>query len=172
MSQGLGGAHLSLPSPFGFLHVWLDEDLRGVDRWGKESSGAVTRLQIVSDSSFESRDTKLGRTVSKLLNEYLAGDLEAIDEIAVAQLGTGFRQEVWLAMRSIEAGTTDSYAGLAQRARRSQAFRAAASACSNNAIPLIVPCHRVITSSGAIGNYYYGTDLKINLLQHEGALKA
>ena len=170
MSLGLGSAHLSLPSPFGFLHVWLDENVHGIDRWGKESVGAVTRLQIFPRAASHSVETPLSAKVSDLLNEYLAGELSAIDQIAVAQPGSSFRQDVWSAMRTISAGTTDSYAGLAQRARRAQAFRAAASACSHNAIPLIVPCHRVITSSGAIGKYYYGTDLKIKLLQHEQAL--
>lgn len=170
MTKELGSAQIALPSSFGLLYVWVDEKQTGFDRFGKESVGVVTRLRIGEVSEVESRESKLVRSVKSLLTKYLSGDLEAIEHIAVAQPGTPFRQAVWTAMREISAGSTDSYAALAHRSQHPQAFRAAASACSNNAIPLIVPCHRVVTSSGAIGKYYYGHEVKAAILRHEKAI--
>lgn len=170
MTKELGGAQIALPSSFGVLYVWVDEKLSGFDRFGKESVGVVTRLRIGEVSNIAKSDSKVVRKIEGKLTEYLNGDLEAIEHIAVAQAGTSFRQNVWKVMREISVGSTDSYAGLAHRAKHPQAFRAAASACSHNAIPLIVPCHRVVTSSGAIGKYYYGQEIKAAILRHEKAI--
>jgi O-6-methylguanine DNA methyltransferase len=167
MSEQLGSAALVLPSFFGAIHVWIDERSSGRDKSGQVTEGAVTNIQIGLDSPRFVTKSHLASSVSERLDSYLAGDLAAIDAIGVAQPGTDFRQHVWAAMRNIDYGTVSSYAALAQRAEHPQAFRAAASACSHNAIPLVVPCHRVITSSGALGKYFYGQEMKAELLTHE-----
>ena len=63
-----------------------------------------------------------------------------------------------------------SYADLAARAGSPAAVRAAGSACARNLIAPIIPCHRVVKSGGALGNYAYGLSFKEELLRHEGAL--
>jgi methylated-DNA-[protein]-cysteine S-methyltransferase len=73
-------------------------------------------------------------------------------------------------MRKIPAGKTISYSELAKWAGSPDAVRAAGTACANNLIALIVPCHRIIKSNGEIGNYGYGVKIKKLLLTHEGAL--
>jgi len=73
-------------------------------------------------------------------------------------------------MRKIPAGKTLSYADLADRAGSPAAVRAAGTACGRNLIAPIVPCHRIIKSGGALGNYGYGLGTKEWLLRHEGAL--
>ena len=107
--------------------------------------------------------------VAEALEAYAAGDHAALDEVAVVQPGSEYRQDVWAAMREIPAGETVSYAELAQMAGRPLAHRAAASACANNMIAFAVPCHRVIRSDGSIGGYGFGgTETKRALLAREG----
>ena len=102
-----------------------------------------------------------------LIRSYFDGDLSALDKIAVSQPGGPFKQRVWAGMRKVKPGKPESYAQLAARADNPAAVRAAGSACATNRIPLIVPCHRIVRTGGALGNYYYGPDIKAWLLEHE-----
>ncbi|HSP65021.1 MAG TPA: methylated-DNA--[protein]-cysteine S-methyltransferase [Candidatus Deferrimicrobium sp.] len=101
------------------------------------------------------------------LGRYFAGDITALDEVAVSQPGGPFHTRVWAAMRAVRPGTTVSYGELAARAGEPRAMRAAGSACARNAICLFVPCHRIVRSDGALGGYYYGLATKQRLLDHE-----
>jgi len=74
---------------------------------------------------------------------------------------------VWTRLRLIPAGTTLSYGELARRVGNPSASRAVGMANASNPITLIVPCHRVVRTGGSIGGYYYGTEVKRWLLQHE-----
>ena len=103
-------------------------------------------------------------------NDYFDGDISAINGISVRQPGAAFSQAAWKAMRKVRAGAVISYADLADRAGSAAAVRAAGSACAKNAIMLVVPCHRIVKSGGALGNYAYGVNKKEWLLRHEGAL--
>jgi methylated-DNA-[protein]-cysteine S-methyltransferase len=103
------------------------------------------------------------------LASYFAGDLAAIDTIATATGGTAFQRDVWLALRTIPAGKTLSYSGLAQRIGREKAVRAVGLANGANPIAIVVPCHRVIGASGALTGYGGGIERKTWLLQHEKA---
>ena len=109
--------------------------------------------------------------VSDLLDDYFDGDLRAIDGISVRQPGERFSQSAWKSMRKVAPGKTISYAELAKKSGSPDAIRAAGSACARNLIALVVPCHRIVRSGGALGNYAYGLDAKEWLLRHEGALK-
>lgn len=108
--------------------------------------------------------------ISDLVEDYFDGDVEAINAISVRQPGAHFSQAAWKAMRKIKAGKVLSYADLAQRAGSPAAVRAAGTACAKNAIVVVVPCHRIVKTGGALGNYAYGLDTKEWLLRHEGAL--
>jgi O-6-methylguanine DNA methyltransferase len=105
--------------------------------------------------------------VHDVLVAYFAGDVEALDTLTVGATGTSFQHEVWQQLRLIPAGTTISYGELARRVDRPSASRAVGSANGSNPIALIVPCHRVIRTGGALGGYYYGLDCKRWLLAHE-----
>lgn len=109
--------------------------------------------------------------ISDLVKDYFDGDHTALNGIKVRQPGGEFFQSVWKVMRKIPAGKTMSYAELAERAGSEKAVRAVGSACARNLIAPIIPCHRVVKSGGALGNYGYGLDIKENLLRFEGALK-
>ena len=108
--------------------------------------------------------------ISDLITDYFDGDLTALNAIKVRQPGAPFSQSAWKAIRRVKAGKTMSYADLADRAGSPAAVRAAGSACAKNEIVLVVPCHRIVKTGGALGNYAYGLNKKEWLLRFEAAL--
>jgi methylated-DNA-[protein]-cysteine S-methyltransferase len=117
------------------------------------------------------KDSKSIPIISELVRNYFDGDLNALNGIAVRQPGSEFSQDVWKAMRKIPAGKTWSYADLAKKIGSPAAVRAVGTACGKNLVAPIIPCHRVVKSGGAIGNYGYGIETKAVLLRHEGVLE-
>lgn len=147
----MADAHVLLGANYGSYESLVDSldpgDLaRGIQK--------VNRIPVISD----------------LVDDYFDGDVEAINAIFVRQPGAHFSQAAWKAMRKVKAGKVLSYADLAQRAGSPAAVRAAGTACAKNAIVIVVPCHRIVKTGGALGNYAYGLDTKEWLLRHEGAL--
>lgn len=118
--------------------------------------------------SAQTKTVKSIPVISDLIFDYFDGDLSAINAIKVRQPGAVFSQAAWKAMRKVVAGKVISYADLAKKAGSPAAVRAAGSACANNAIVLVVPCHRIVKTGGALGNYACGVDKKQWLLSHEG----
>ena len=108
--------------------------------------------------------------ISKLIENYFEGRLDGFNLIQVRQPGAQFSQKVWKVMQAIPVGMTISYAQLAKKAGSPAAFRAAGTACGNNLIAPIIPCHRIIKSDGTLGNYGYGVAIKEKLLRLEGAI--
>ena len=162
-------------TPAGNVTVVVDPHVAG--DLGPAEYGAVVR------STFGDLDDALERMAGNLavhprstvpfvrdvLARYADGDLDALDEISVSQPGGPFQQAAWRAMRSIRAGSVDTYAGLARRTGSPRAARAAGTVCSQNLVAPFVPCHRVVASNG-LGGYGYGLDVKVALLEHEGVL--
>ena len=101
------------------------------------------------------------------LDEYFAGKRRAFSVPVDLQLAHGFRRSVLEHLRRIPYGVTESYAAVARAAGNPSAVRAAASACSHNPIPLVVPCHRVVRSDGTTGEYLGGPEAKRALLAME-----
>lgn len=81
--------------------------------------------------------------------------------------GTAFQRAVWDALRAIPPGETRSYAEIAAAIGRPSAVRAAGTACGDNALAVVIPCHRVLRSDGGLGGYAYGTERKSWLLERE-----
>lgn len=81
--------------------------------------------------------------------------------------GTMFQQRVWAALRSIPAGSTATYAEIAERIGAPRAVRAVAGACAANPIAVAVPCHRVVRADGSVSGYRWGVDRKKALLKRE-----
>ena len=107
--------------------------------------------------------------LSAKLRAYLAGDLAAVDRIAVETRGTPFQQRVWRALRRIPAGDTMSYGALARALGVGAAARAVGAANGRNPISLVVPCHRLIGGDAALTGYGGGLWRKRWLLRHERA---
>ena len=106
------------------------------------------------------------------LRAYFAGDRDALADQPVTLHGTPFQRGVWAALCEIPAGTTWSYGRLAEHIGHPGAQRAAGAANGRNPVALVVPCHRVIASSGALHGYGGGLERKAWLLEHERALPA
>lgn len=108
--------------------------------------------------------------VSEKVKAYLAGELHALDGIAVDPGGTEFQQTVWSALRGIPVGTTRTYGQLAASIGRPAASRAVGLANSLNPVAIVIPCHRVIGSNASLTGYAGGLRRKQWLLRHEGVL--
>ncbi|MPZ66048.1 MAG: methylated-DNA--[protein]-cysteine S-methyltransferase [Pseudonocardiaceae bacterium] len=114
------------------------------------------------------RRADLGPVTAAVL-AYHRGELDAIDAIPVRQRSGEFLEHAWDVLRAIPAGAPVSYTGLADKAGRPAAVRAAASACARNATALFVPCHRVVRGDGTLGGFRWGLPIKRWLLDHESA---
>jgi methylated-DNA-[protein]-cysteine S-methyltransferase len=104
------------------------------------------------------------------LEEYFAGRRKTFEGLKLAASGTEFQLQVWQALSHIPFGQTVSYATLASRIGRPKAVRAVGLANGQNPLPIIVPCHRVIGSNGALTGFGGGIPTKKWLLEFEGAL--
>lgn len=100
---------------------------------------------------------------------YYAGDVRAIDEVAVSQFGTALQVSGWDALRRIVPGEPLTYTGFAAALGSPRAVRAAASICARNAPALFVPCHRVLRGDGSPGGFAWGVEVKRSLLAREAA---
>jgi methylated-DNA-[protein]-cysteine S-methyltransferase len=108
--------------------------------------------------------------VVRQLDDYFAGRRRRFDVPLDWRLSTGFRSTVLHHLATdVDYGRTASYAALAALAGNPRAVRAVGTACATNPLPVVVPCHRVVRSDGAIGNYAGGIEAKRTLLDLEAA---
>lgn len=105
----------------------------------------------------------------KQLQEYFAGKRRAFD-IDFLWRGTDFELSVWKATEKIPFGKVCSYADIARAIGKPQAARAVGGALGRNPLPIIVPCHRVLSSNGKLTGFGGGIDIKAYLLDLEGSL--
>ncbi|MEV0669197.1 methylated-DNA--[protein]-cysteine S-methyltransferase [Mycobacterium sp. NPDC050441] len=108
-------------------------------------------------------------TVARELDEYFAGNRRTFDVTLDWRLSAGFRSTVLHHLPEIGYGHTASYAAVAQLAGNPKAVRAVGTACATNPMPVVVPCHRVVRSDGAMGGYLGGVEAKRFLLDLEAA---
>lgn len=104
------------------------------------------------------------------LDLYFAGELTQFDLPLDWRLSKDFRRRVLRGIARIPYGQTRSYTEMARSAGNERAVRAAGTACGSNPLPLVVPCHRVLRSGGALGGYGGGLPMKEGLLRLEGIL--
>ncbi len=100
------------------------------------------------------------------LEAYFAGELRDFD-LPLAPEGTAFQLSVWSALAEIPYGETVSYGELADRVGRPKAARAVGAANGKNPLPIVLPCHRVIGSTGKLVGFGGGLHLKQALLEGE-----
>ena len=105
------------------------------------------------------------------IREYFTGNRTTFD-LPLDLGGTPFQEKVWRELGSIPFGTTISYGEQALRIGRPQAARAVGAANGRNPVPVVLPCHRVIGSSGALTGFGGGLDTKRTLLRHEAEVLA
>ena len=161
------GPMLLAASPQGLCGVWfvnqkhypLDTALQAAQ------APSVAAIAAGSDASQVWLDQ-----ADQQLSHYFAGQRQHFDLPLDLSAGSAFQQSVWRALLAIGRGQTESYGALATRVGRPSAARAVGAAVGRNPISIIVPCHRVVGSTGALTGYAGGLDRKVALLQLEGCL--
>ena len=102
------------------------------------------------------------------LTRYFKGDPNPLRGVALDLQGTSFQRAIWQALQELPAGHTGTYGGLAAQIGKPAAVRATGAAVGRNPVSVLVPCHRVLGSSGALTGYAGGLARKRALLLHEG----
>jgi methylated-DNA-[protein]-cysteine S-methyltransferase len=171
--EGLADAVFTrLATPLGRLLIVQGE--RGIVRVGFEEEAEDHVLAEVA-AAFGPRIVGSDRELSATrdtLDAYFAGEGDPQSlPFDLTLVPAPFRHAVLETLHdSVPSGSVVTYGKLAARAGNPRAFRAAATACARNPIPIVVPCHRVLPSSGGIGNYGGGPERKRALLELEGAI--
>lgn len=163
-------AYATADSPFGTL--LLASTPRGLVRVGLPNQDADELLADLADR-VSPRVLEAPAELDEVRREldlYFDGKLDHFDLPLDWRLSGGFRQRVLRAIDRIPYGQTRSYTEMARKAGNERAVRAAGSACGSNPIPLVVPCHRVLRTGGALGGYGGGLPMKQALLELEGVL--
>ncbi|HEY8732904.1 MAG TPA: methylated-DNA--[protein]-cysteine S-methyltransferase [Candidatus Limnocylindria bacterium] len=158
-----------LASPLGPL--WVAIGPKGVTtiHYGNEpSEGELRRLVRVYGPGVVPDHRRSG-ALAKELDQYFSGKRQVFDiDVDLSGL-TPFQRRILAATAKIPFGEVRTYQTIARRAGNEKASRAAGGALNQNPIPIIVPCHRVVGSSGSLVGYAGGLDVKRRLLAIEGA---
>jgi methylated-DNA-[protein]-cysteine S-methyltransferase len=170
-AEGLADvSYAALDSPFGKLTAAVTE--RGLVRLAFPEEDADLVLDRLA-SRISPRIVELQAPLEPIrreLDEYFAGRRQRFDLSLDWRLVGPFGQRVLRAAAEIPYGRALSYAQIAAEAGSPRGSRAAGNALGSNPIPIVVPCHRVLRSGGALGGYAGGLDRKRWLLELEGVL--
>ena len=158
-------------SPVGILKIADYNGRLCMCDWLYRTQRSRIDLRILAGlkADFVELDTDLLSETRKQLDKYFAGKLKAFT-IPLQLVGSDFQQSVWNELIEIPYGKTMTYKGLTNKLGNPDTIRAVASANGANAISIIVPCHRVIGSSGELIGYAGGLPAKKRLLQLEKAI--
>lgn len=162
-------AYRTVDSPVGTLLLAATEE--GLVRVAFASLGFDAVLAQLADRISPRLLHAPGRLdrVARELDEYFGGRRRAFTVPVDLRLATGFRRTVLDHLPEVSFGSVASYGTVASLAGSPRAVRAVGTACATNPVPIVVPCHRVVRSDGALGGYLGGVDAKRALLELEGA---
>ncbi len=107
---------------------------------------------------------------SQQLIQYFSGKLKVFDLPFDLSSGTEFQQSVWREISKVGSGKTNTYGAICHAINKPAAARAVGAAVGKNPISIIIPCHRIVGSTGAMTGYAGGLDRKVALLQMEVGL--
>ncbi len=145
-------------SRIGNLYLVASEiGLKGVF-WAKQS--------VLMDDGSNLKTSLILIHTERQLSEYFDGKRKEFDLLLDIE-GTEFQKKVWMQLRQIPYGKTNSYKEVAAKVKNEGASRAVGTANGKNPLSIIVPCHRVISSDGSLGGYAGGLNIKTKLLQLE-----
>ncbi|TMO78055.1 methylated-DNA--[protein]-cysteine S-methyltransferase [Pseudoalteromonas aurantia] len=131
------------------------------------SEKGLRHVIFCGDQVNEANPNKITHMCIKQLAEYFDG-LRSTFTIPLDPVGTDFQQQVWHCLNSIPFGETRSYLDIAKQVNRQKGSQAVGGANGRNPISIIVPCHRVVASTGKLTGYAGGIERKLWLLEHEG----
>jgi len=125
-----------------------------------------------ADDWRENADAQPFPALRRQLEEYFAGTRQSFELPLkpAGKRGTPFQRAVWDAIAAVPFGVTTTYAALAARCGRPPAARASGAATGRNPISLVIPCHRIVGSNGALTGYAGGLERKRALLAFESAV--
>ena len=150
-------------SPIGRLSLVAGEEvLYGIWLKGQNHFQSGFKEEELADTS-----NPILEVTKKWLQAYFKGENPSPDDLPLAERGTAFQQRVWLALSEIPMGQIRTY-GQIGKATSCQSAQAVGTAVGKNPWLILVPCHRVLPSSGHIGKYAAGEDAKRFLLHLEG----
>lgn len=159
-------------SPIGPLALYGTNDGLMAIVFPRHSRAAVEAWldRVIGEASIID-DEAVHEAVIGQLREYFAGRRRQF-ELELDVRGTSFQRRVWEAVAAVPYGQTRTYADIARTVGNNRAVRAVGAANGANPLPLIVPCHRIIGSSGGLHGYGGGLDVKAKLLALEGVIIA
>lgn len=157
-------------SPHGALLLGSHEDQLCLCDWRyrKRRANIDRRIQDALQASYVVAGAPIMEKCKEQLSEYFNGNRKDFD-LPILLLGSEFQKQVWSALLEIPYGKTQSYAQLARKLGDEKAIRAVARANGDNALSIIVPCHRILGSDGSLTGYAGGLRVKKKLLQLEGS---
>lgn len=156
-------------SPMGPLMIASDGDaLIGLWLEGQKYFAATVKEEMT-----EKDDLPVFNNTKSWLDKYFAGEKPAPSDLPLAPAGSAFRQEVWKLLCEIPYGEVTTYGQLAKEIAKKlnkpgMSAQAVGGAVGHNPISIIIPCHRVVGSSGSLTGYAGGIEKKIQLLELEG----
>jgi methylated-DNA-[protein]-cysteine S-methyltransferase len=150
-----------IDSPVGKLKLVASDKGLAAILWENDNPRRVRLGELVEDGLHP-----VLRETERQLNEYFEGKRRSFS-LALDMKGTRFQNDVWEALLAIPFGETRSYGQLAKQLGNPKATRAVGAANGRNPISIIVPCHRVIGSSGRLTGFTGGLDTKAHLLELE-----
>ncbi len=160
-------AYAEMESPLGPLTLFATEEgLCSLEY--SEAEQAIMKMKLNKHffkHECERDEERLSEPI-KQLNEYFYGTRTSF-QLPLDLRGTPFQLKVWQVLQTIQYGETMSYKQVAERIGMPKAVRAVGGANNQNPIPIIIPCHRVIGSNGALVGYGGGLDKKAHLLALE-----
>lgn len=156
------------PELFAPLHVVVVESPIG-KLWVESDGELITRLSFDTLHVRHARPPKVLEDARKQLDAYFERRRRKFD-LPVQRLGTRYQKMVLEMLDAIPYGTATTYQALAERIGGKAIARTVGNACARNPIPIIVPCHRVISVDGLLTGYVGGLWRKRWLLEHEGVL--
>lgn len=136
----------------------------------QETEGKISAVSFLTPVGGILKETPLLKEAARQLEEYFAGTRRTFN-LPLHIQGTPFQQKVWQALLTIPYGETRSYKQIAQQVGCPQGCRAVGMANNKNKIGIVIPCHRVIGSNGALTGYAGGLNIKKILLELERPLK-
>lgn len=157
----------SIKSPVGLVFVAVSECGVCDVTLGRDSERQY-RMQLTRWAPEVERDREPVATVLDQLAEYFSGTRRQFSVSIDLRRTTVFTSRVLNAVTQIPFGQVVSYGDIARRIGAVNASRAVGGALGRNPVPIIVPCHRIITWKGQLGGYAYGLRAKRALLQLEG----
>jgi AraC family transcriptional regulator of adaptative response/methylated-DNA-[protein]-cysteine methyltransferase len=137
-------------------------------RLGRETETLASDLRAEFPHAALARDDAALSDVASIVSDLASGRRRPeADTLPLDVHATAFRRRVWEALRRIPFGETRSYGEIAAAVGAPGAARAVGTACAENPVPVVVPCHRVIGSDGSLHGYAYGLARKRQLLDAE-----